>query len=53
MLIQRGADVNVLGGEYSDAMYKAVRYSYKKIVELLINAGADVNTPKGRLSSCV
>ena len=38
-----GADVNVQGGLYGNALQAASREGYEKVVRILMDAGADVN----------
>ena len=42
LLLERGADVNAQGGEYGNALQAAAAGGYPRIVELLLNYGADV-----------
>ena len=43
LLLDKGAEVNVQGGEYSNALQAALIGGYKKIVQLLLDKGAEVN----------
>ncbi|KAJ4375773.1 hypothetical protein N0V83_001050 [Neocucurbitaria cava] len=48
MLLDKGADVNALGGEiYGNALYTASDNNYKEIATLLLDKGADVNAQGG------
>jgi hypothetical protein len=41
-LLLRGADINAQGGNYSTALYAASSRGHEKVVQMLIDAGADV-----------
>jgi hypothetical protein len=43
LLLERGADVNAQGGEYSNALQAASFDGNEKIVKLLLDKGADIN----------
>jgi ankyrin repeat protein len=43
MLLDRGADVNAQGGRYGSALQAASSEGHDKIVQLLLDKGADVN----------
>ncbi|KAF9016833.1 hypothetical protein BDP27DRAFT_1184034, partial [Rhodocollybia butyracea] len=43
LLIERGADINILGGHYGTALVAASSNLYINVVQLLIEKGADVN----------
>lgn len=42
-LIERGADVNLAGGQQRPPLHRAIKFDQGDIAELLIEAGADVN----------
>jgi ankyrin repeat protein len=42
-LVEKGADVNVLGGQYGHALQAASSKGHEAIVRLLLEAGADVS----------
>jgi ankyrin repeat protein len=43
MLLNKGADVNAQGREYSNALYAALYRGHKQVVKILLNKDADVN----------
>jgi ankyrin repeat protein len=43
MLLDKGADVNVQGGEYGNALHAASSIGHKAMVKMLLDKGADVN----------
>lgn len=43
MLIDKGADINAQGGEYSNALQAAVLGGHNEILQMLLNRGASVN----------
>ena len=47
LLIKKGADVNVQGGTYGNALYAALSGGHESIAQLLIEKGADVNAHNG------
>ncbi|EFX04858.1 ankyrin repeat-containing protein [Grosmannia clavigera kw1407] len=47
LLIDRGANVNLQGGDYGSALQAASRNGYTEIVQILLNSGADVNLDGG------
>lgn len=47
MLLKVGADVNVQGGFYNNALYAAVSEGHKAVVSVLLKASADVNAQDG------
>jgi ankyrin repeat protein len=47
LLLDRGADVNVQGGDYGNALQAAAFIGHKEMVELLVSKGADVNLQGG------
>ena len=46
-----GADINVQGGQYGNALQAASRSGHNKIVELLLSKGADFNAQDGRFGT--
>ncbi len=53
ILIDRGADVNAQGGEYSNALQAASVGGHQEIVKLLLDGGADVNAQGGRCGNAL
>ncbi|GAB1317179.1 NACHT domain-containing protein [Madurella fahalii] len=47
MLLEKGADVNIQGGHYGNALQAASFKGYNKIVQILLDKGADVNIQGG------
>ncbi|KAA8894720.1 ankyrin repeat-containing domain protein [Sphaerosporella brunnea] len=47
ILLERGADVNLVGGDYGTALGIAAWYGHKEIVNILLERGADVNLVGG------
>ncbi|KAL9576873.1 MAG: hypothetical protein Q9203_007651 [Teloschistes exilis] len=47
MLLDKGADVNVPGGPYSNALQAASFRGHDQVVQMLLDKGADVNAPGG------
>ena len=47
LLLDRGADVNVQGGRYGNALQAAAFGGHEETVELLVSKGADVNLQSG------
>ena len=43
MLVNKGADINAQGGEYSNVLQAASLGGYKEVVQMLVNKGADIN----------
>jgi ankyrin repeat protein len=48
LLLQRGANPNVAGGDTYTPLQAAARNGYAEVAQLLIDAGADVNAASGR-----
>ncbi|KIK54071.1 hypothetical protein GYMLUDRAFT_138510, partial [Collybiopsis luxurians FD-317 M1] len=46
LFLEKGADVNVQGGEYGNALQAAVYNGNEAVVQLLLESGADIN-PQG------
>jgi ankyrin repeat protein len=47
LLLDKGADANAQGGEYSNALQAALFLNQKEVVKLLLNKGANVNAQGG------
>ena len=47
LLLDRGADVNTVGGKYATALGMAAYWGYKEILTLLLDRGADINIVGG------
>ena len=47
MLFDEGADVNVQGGKYSNALQATSWGGHEQVVEMLLDKGADVNAQGG------
>ncbi|EMD86652.1 hypothetical protein COCHEDRAFT_1072198, partial [Bipolaris maydis C5] len=45
--VEKGAEVNMQDGEYSNALQAASYRGYEAIVKLLLDKGADVNAQGG------
>ena len=52
-LLEKGADVNVQGGEYGNALYAASAEGHDRVVQLLLERGADVNAQGGRYGNAL
>jgi ankyrin repeat protein len=46
LLLKKGADIVAAGGEYATALQAASRNGLQKIVQILLDNGADVNLNK-------
>ncbi len=44
MLLNKGAEVNAQGGEYGNALQAASSGGHEKVVQTLLNKGAEVKT---------
>jgi hypothetical protein len=44
MLLNTGTDVNTQGGEYSNVLYIVSERGHKKVVQMLLDTRADINT---------
>jgi ankyrin repeat domain-containing protein 50 len=53
IVIRAGADVNLVGGQYSTALQAAAYNAWHEIVEELINAGANVNLVGGEYGTAL
>ncbi|KAF9063467.1 ankyrin repeat-containing domain protein [Rhodocollybia butyracea] len=53
LLLNKGADVNVQGGEYGNALQVAAEAGHLAIVQLLLDNGADVNAQGGEYGSAL
>ena len=53
LLLDRGADVNTVGGRYGTALTAAASVCDIKTVKLLLDRGADVNTVGGRYGTAL
>jgi ankyrin repeat protein len=53
LLLDKGADVDVLGRRYGTAMQAASHNGYKEIVTLLVDRGADVNAQGGHYGNAL
>ena len=43
LLVEKGADVNAEGGEYSNALQAAARHSHEALVQLLVENSMNIN----------
>ena len=48
MLLEKGTDINVQGGEYDSAMQAASFRDHDQVVQMLLDQGADVIVQGGR-----
>lgn len=53
VLLDAGADVSALGGEYGSALSGASYHAVPKVVQLLLKAGANVNALGGKFGSAL
>jgi ankyrin repeat protein len=53
MLLDKGADVNTLGGDYSNVLRAASYRGHEKVVEMLLAKGADVNAQGGKYGNAL
>ncbi|KAH3098783.1 hypothetical protein KXW41_005747, partial [Aspergillus fumigatus] len=53
LLLDKGADVNVQGGEYGNALQAASLEGHLEIVKLLLGTGADINAQGGENGSAL
>jgi ankyrin repeat protein len=47
LLLDKGADINVQGGDYGNALQAASANGHEMIVRLLLDKGADINAQGG------
>ncbi|CVL03350.1 uncharacterized protein FMAN_15242 [Fusarium mangiferae] len=52
-LISKGADVNLQGGDFGNALCAAAEQGHEEITRLLLDKGADVNAQGGRLGNAL
>ena len=53
ILLEKGADVNMQGSEYSNALQAASQGGHEKLVEILLEKGADVNAQGGKYGNAL
>ncbi|KAJ6474995.1 ankyrin repeat-containing domain protein [Mycena sanguinolenta] len=53
MLLDRGADINVQGGYYGNALQDACDQENTEIVQMLLDRGADVNSQGGKYGNAL
>jgi ankyrin repeat protein len=53
LLLEGGADVNLIGRSYHTALQAPAFASYNKAVEILLDAGAEINTTGGGFQSAL
>jgi ankyrin repeat protein len=53
MLLDKGADVNAQGGEYSNALQAASARGDEAVVKMLLDKGADINAQGGRYGNAL
>ncbi|KAJ5660344.1 hypothetical protein N7507_006795 [Penicillium longicatenatum] len=53
MFLERGADINVFGGQYGNALQAACSKGHTQIVQMLLDKGADVNAQGGRYGNAL
>jgi ankyrin repeat protein len=53
LLLDKGADVNAQGGDYSNALQAASGGGHEQVVKTLLNAGAEVNAQGGRYGNAL
>ncbi|EMD97625.1 hypothetical protein COCC4DRAFT_34174, partial [Bipolaris maydis ATCC 48331] len=53
MLLKNGANVNLKGGMYSNALYAASEGGHEQIVRILLNKGADANAQGGECGNAL
>ena len=47
LLLDKGADVNIRGGRYNNALQAASAVGYDQVMQILLDKGADVNVHAG------
>ena len=50
LLLDKGADVNAVGGEYGNALQAASYGGHDKVMQMLLEKGADVKMQGGHYS---
>lgn len=50
-LLKKGADVNVVGGEFDSALQAALYYNDESVIRLLLDNRADINAQGGKFGS--
>jgi len=53
LLLDRGADINAIGGDYGTALGAATSTGNKEIVSLLLDRGADINAAGGKYGTAL
>jgi ankyrin repeat protein len=53
MLLERGADINALGGYYGNALQAASAGGNDKVVQMLLDKGADINAHGGHYGNAL
>ncbi|GKT97069.1 ankyrin repeat protein [Colletotrichum tofieldiae] len=53
LLLEKGADVNAQGGEFSSALYAASSQGHQKVVELLLRKGANIHAHGDKFSNAL
>ncbi|KAL2848944.1 ankyrin repeat-containing domain protein [Aspergillus pseudodeflectus] len=53
LLLDKGADINVQGGEYGNALQAASFGGHQKIIQLLLEKGADINAQGGHYGNAL
>ncbi|KAI0869159.1 hypothetical protein GGS24DRAFT_512427 [Hypoxylon argillaceum] len=53
ILLDRGADIDMVGRHYGSALQAASANGNEKIVQILLNRGADINMPGGHYGSAL
>ncbi|KAL9617587.1 MAG: hypothetical protein Q9160_007657, partial [Pyrenula sp. 1 TL-2023] len=53
LLLSQGADINVQGGHYGNALQAASFYGREKVVKLLLSQGADINVQGGHYGNAL
>ena len=53
LLLRRGADINVVGGEFGTALGMAVYKEREEIISLLLDRGADINVVGGKYGTAL
>ena len=53
MLLEKGADINIQSGQYSNTLYAASQGGYEKLVQMLLEKEADVNAQGGQYGNAL